>query len=95
MSPRLKKEIVLALALLAFGLVGLPAAIYIVGIELIGPYEGTTGAVGLGFDIWSALAGFRWTAWLLVLSPYLVVQFARLAIRILLRAQPAVNTVTD
>lgn len=94
MSAHARKELVLALVLVGFGLFGLPAAIYVVGVELIGPYEGDSGALGLGFEIVSALLRPSWTAWVLVLSPYLVVQLFRLTVRIL-RQRPAVTPVTD
>lgn len=93
MTPRWKKELALALGLVCFGLFLLPLAIYAVGAEIIGPYDGEGGAFALAFDVWSALVRPSLTAWVLVLSPYLVVQLVRLALRIL-RPQ-AVNAVTD
>ena len=53
--PRYKKELVLAGSLIVFGLILLPFAIYLVGVQIVGPYEGEGGALGLLTSIWSAL----------------------------------------
>ena len=94
MNLRLKRELAIAAVLLAFGLVVLPYAIYFVGVQIIGDYESEDGALGLGLTIWSALAGGEWAAWVLVLSPYAVVQLLRLAVRVA-RFRPRVTAVTD
>lgn len=70
------KEALLALALLAFGLFCLPALVYLVGQRIIGPYEGG-GLYGFYEAIGFSLAAGRPAAWLLALSPYLVVQLVR------------------
>jgi hypothetical protein len=94
MSGTLKKELILAAALIAFGLLVLPYAIYLVGTLVIGPYDGEAGAVGLGLAIWGGLVRFEWPPWVLVSSPYLVVQLLRLALRAA-RSGPRVKAVTD
>jgi hypothetical protein len=76
MTPLWKRELTLTGVLLAIGLLVLPLSIFAVGQQVIGEYEG--GIVGLMGAIWAALAGGQWPAWLLVLSPYVVVQLLRL-----------------
>lgn len=85
----LLREIVIAAAVFAVGFFILPLAIYWVGRELIGTYsaDGSAGALDLAESIWSDLLRLRWTAWLLVLAPYAVVQVLRFTRR-LWRAAP-------
>lgn len=78
-----KSEFVLAAALLAAGLLPLPLAVYWVGQFVVGPYEGG-GLVDLLDNLWTELARGSITAWILVLSPYVVIQCIRAA-RTLLR----------
>ena len=73
----LKKELILAAFLLAIGLLVLPVAIYWVGIQVIGEYAPDAGLLDLMLSIWSALSAGEWSAWLLVLSPYVVILMAR------------------
>lgn len=72
-----QRELSIAAALLAFGLIALPFAVYVVGQRLLGEYEGA-GALGLAESIWLDLLALHPLTWLLVLTPYLVVQLARL-----------------
>jgi hypothetical protein len=74
--PRTLKEMLLALALIAFGLLCLPALIYVVGQLIIGEYE--AGFAGFYQAIGTALAAGNRYAWMLILSPYLVVTLIRL-----------------
>jgi hypothetical protein len=76
-----QREVGIAAGLLAFGLLGLPFAIYLVGDRVLGDYAGS-GALGLAESLWLDLAGFYPLAWLLVLAPYIVVQLARVVRRI-------------
>jgi hypothetical protein len=92
MATRYKKEAILAAVLVGFGLLVLPLAIYMVGGQIVGPYEGE-GVWGLAVVIWQALSRGQSAAWILVLSPYAVVQLARLAVR--LARRPRVNAVTE
>jgi hypothetical protein len=94
MSTRLGKEAVLAALLLALGLLALPAAIFVVGRQIMGPYEGENGLASLAGAIWTALGTGQPAAWALVLSPYLVVQLVRLALG-LRRLGGPVKRVTD
>jgi hypothetical protein len=71
-----QREVGIAAGLLAFGFLVLPFAIYLVGGRVIGDYAGA-GALGLAESIWLDLAALYPLTWLLVLSPYLVVQLAR------------------
>jgi hypothetical protein len=72
-----RKEFMLFLVLLAFGLLVLPALIYLVGNAIFGEYGGT----GFG-DFYGALLAnlvrFNIAAWFVVLSPYLVWQLLRM-----------------
>jgi hypothetical protein len=76
-----QREVGIAAGLLAFGLLGLPFAIYVVGDQVLGDYAGS-GALGLAESVWLDLAAFYPSAWLLVLSPYIVVQLARGVFRV-------------
>lgn len=89
-----KKELTIAAALVAFGALLLPYAIYFVGQPIFGEYEGEGGPVGLEVEIWMALVRGEWAAWLLVFSPYLVIQLLRLGVWIR-RTRKDVTTVTD
>jgi hypothetical protein len=79
-APRILKEIVLLLALLAAGLFGLPALIYVVGQTLVGEYPGGLSAFYLA--VADALARTNPFAWLLIASPLLIWQLARLWFRL-------------
>lgn len=70
------------MALLAFGLVGLPIAVYWVGQIVIGEYEADGGAGGLIGAVWDGLGSGSLPAWILVLSPYVVIQLFRAAIAV-------------
>ena len=77
MKPQtILREALLALALFLVGLIILPAAIYVVGQQIIGEYE--SGLSGYYESLAAALAAPNGFAWLLVLSPYLTIQLLRL-----------------
>jgi hypothetical protein len=63
--------------MLAFGLLVLPMAIYVVGQRLIGGYAPGLGPLALAETIWIDFLSLRLPAWILVLSPYLTVQLVR------------------
>lgn len=90
----LKRETLILSALLAFGVLVLPFAIYVVGSQLIGEYRPDATAASLALDLWAALGTGHWAAWLLVTSPYLVVQALRSA-RALWRGRRPVTQVTN
>jgi len=83
----IRREIAIAAALFAAGLVLLPLAIYWVGRQVAGEYAGGGGPLGLADQVWSDFLQLEPSAWLLVLSPYVFVQLARL-IRRTWRARP-------
>jgi hypothetical protein len=72
-----QREVALAAALLAFGLLALPFAVYVVGQQVLGEYGEGLGAFALAENVWVDLLSFRLPAWVLVLSPYLTIQLAR------------------
>jgi hypothetical protein len=76
------REAWLAATLLAFGVLALPAAIYLVGQQIFGPYEAEGGLAALVDRIWLDLAQGEPVAWLLVLSPYAVIQLGRISLRL-------------
>jgi hypothetical protein len=76
-APVWKREVAIAAGLLAFGLIVLPFAVYLVGQRVLGEYGEGDGALALAESIWRDLLAFRLAAWLLVLSPYLTIQLAR------------------
>ncbi len=78
----LKKELRLALWLVGLGLFALPPAIYWVGRQVVGEYEGESGIWGLTLDLWSGVVNANPMALLLVLSPYLIIQTLRTSRRL-------------
>jgi hypothetical protein len=81
-STTWQREAAIAASLLAFGLLALPFAIYLVGQRILGEYGEGAGALDLAETIWLDLASLRIPAWLLVLSPYLTIQLVRAVRRI-------------
>jgi hypothetical protein len=77
-SRTIKREIAIAAALFAVGLLLLPPAIYWVGRQVAGNYAGSGGPLALANQIWADFMQLEPTAWLLVLSPYLLLQLVRL-----------------
>lgn len=94
LSDLVKREAIMFSALLASGVLVLPFAIYLVGDQLIGEYAPGANGFDLATDLWLALGRGHWAAWLLVASPYLVVQALRAA-RALWRSRKAVTRITD
>lgn len=76
-NPRL--ELFLAAALLAFGLLALPALIFGVGQTLLGGYGAAEdGGIGAFYaDFFGDLGGFSLRAWLLALGPALTIYALR------------------
>ena len=79
-THRILRETVLAVGLVAFGLICLPALIYTVGQLILGEYE--SGLLGLYSSIGDALADGNGFAWFLVISPYLGISLIRIAWRL-------------
>jgi hypothetical protein len=90
---RLKAESLTTLLLIFVGFVMLPCMIYLVGQFVIGEYEGEGGLGGLFIAIYQSLGRGNIATWILVLSPYFVVQLLRLIV-VLLRARKPVTSVT-
>jgi hypothetical protein len=82
-SPRgIRFEVILASVLLAFGLFGLPALIYIVGTAMLGPYLETGPADNIALfyrNFFADLAAPSGRAWLIAVGPLLVIALFRLA----------------
>jgi hypothetical protein len=72
-----QRELAIAAGLIAFGLIALPFAVYFVGQQVLGEYGEGAGALALTESIWVDLLSLRLPAWILVLSPYLLIQLAR------------------
>lgn len=72
-----QRETAIAAVALGFGFVVLPFAIFFVGQSVIGDYASDAGAMTLAETIWRDLFALRLPAWLLVLSPYIMVQLLR------------------
>lgn len=77
-----RRELVMAAAGFGVGLFVLPLAIYAVGKQIFGDYSPDGGVMTLAEHIWSDLLVFEPSAWILVLSPYLVLQLGRVARRL-------------
>ena len=75
-SRTIKREIAIAAALFAVGLLMLPPAIYWIGRQVAGDYAG--GPLAFADQIWADFVQLEPAAWLLVLSPYLLLQLVRL-----------------
>lgn len=78
MQSVLKRELVISAALLVVGVFLLPFAVYLVGQPVFGPYEAEGGLSAFLDQIWLDLIQGEPVAWLLALSPFLVIQLARL-----------------
>jgi len=94
LASSLRKELILAGTLVGVGLLVLPPAVYWVGQQVVGEYESDAGLLGLMDQIWSEFFTGRPAAWLLVMSPYLLVQSLRLAVHAK-RHRGDVTDVTD
>jgi hypothetical protein len=76
-----KREILIAALFFGVGFFVLPLAIYWVGQTLVGEYAADAGPLSLAEQIWSDVLGLKPTAWMLVFSPYIVLQLGRLVRR--------------
>ena len=86
---KLAREALLALGLIAGGLIALPALVYVVGRRVVGVYA--DGMAGLYAALGDALIAGNVFAWILILSPYLCI----LLIRCLLWLRPSRQTVNQ
>ncbi len=92
-KSRLRKELLVAVALLSFGLTALPVVVYWVGMRVVGEYYPESGLADFVWHIWSDLATGSVLAWILIVSPYLIIQLLRLAL-LFWRRRPDVSNVT-
>lgn len=81
--------------LFACGLVLLPPAIFFVGQQVVGEYAPNGELFDLVFAIWGDLATPSAAAWLLVLSPYIVIQLLRFSKRQWRGPRPAPKSVNE
>ena len=79
MRSSVKRELTVFLILIAVGLLGLPPAVFWVGQHVVGEYGDKGSIWDLTRAVWLALVEGQVAAWVLVLSPYLVVALLRLA----------------
>jgi hypothetical protein len=77
-SRRTRFEIAFASAWLAVGLFGLPAAIYLVGVLLLGPYKPGAGLMQFYADFFGDLAAPTLRAWIIALGPLIIISIVRL-----------------
>lgn len=87
------REILLALGLIAVGVIALPAMVYFVGQRVVGEYPDGMG--GLYAAIGDALVAGNVFAWILVLGPYLGILLIRLLLLSLRPPRQTVNQLTD
>jgi len=89
--PRLKRELILAGAALAFGLLVLPALVYWVGIVVLGPYPG--GGLGQFYGaLLRDLGSGAGRAWVLVAGPYVSLLLLRFALLSGRRRDPSASS---
>jgi hypothetical protein len=75
---RTRFEIIFASAWLATGLFALPAAIYLVGALMLGPYKAGAGLTQFYTDFFGDLADPTLRAWIIALGPLVLVTAVRL-----------------
>ena len=90
----LTREMAIFLVLFLFGILALPALIYVIGSAMFGAYGGTGFSAFYG-AFHSDLRNADIAVWFLVLSPYIVIQLLRFSIRAfraLGKSQPQVES---
>ena len=81
-GPNWRREAVIAITAIGFGLLVQPFVIYFLGQQLMGDYDGDGGAMALADAIWLDLLAIQLPAWVLVLWPCIAVQLIRLVRRV-------------
>jgi len=89
LSPRVRFELIFASVCLAFGLFGLPAAIFGVGSLLLGPYGAGAGLGTFYLDFFADLATPSGRAWLIAFGPLALLLVLRLLLPFGKSAPPA------
>lgn len=74
----LRRELLVLIVFGGFGLLALPAMVFLVGQGLLGEYRPGAGMSVFYGDLYRHLGAMKASAWLLVLGPYLGVQLLRL-----------------
>jgi hypothetical protein len=77
-NRRTRFEVTFASAWLAVGLFGLPAAIYVVGVLILGPYKPGAGLLQFYGDFFGDLAKPTLRAWVIALGPLVLISIVRL-----------------
>ena len=75
----LRRELLLAAVLVGIGLFALPPAVFWVGQRVVGEYTPDGGIWDLTVDIWTGVLTLNPMAWILVFSPYCIIQILRLS----------------
>ena len=78
LGAAIKREAWIALAIVGFGLLLLPAFVYIVGDMTLGAYADDGGIRDFYVNLYKALIQGNGAAWLLVVGPYLLILLVRL-----------------
>ncbi len=89
-----RRELTIAVAAFGFGFLFLPLAVYWLGTQVLGEYSPGKGVLDLAESVWLDFLRLSPPAWVLVLSPYLLIQGLRVLRRLWKGANP-VNTVTN
>ncbi|MGI9291404.1 MAG: hypothetical protein ACR2QG_09055 [Gammaproteobacteria bacterium] len=63
-------------------LIAIPVIIYIGGSIIVGPYEGQSGLIGMMGNIYVDALRLKLSAWVLLLSPLLLVAIWKLCFRL-------------
>jgi hypothetical protein len=77
-----RREAAVGAGALLVGLLGLPLTIATVGQSVVGPYEGGSGVLALAEELWLQAVALSPAAWILILSPYALVQLLRFVWRL-------------
>jgi hypothetical protein len=77
-----RREITIAVAAFGGGFLLLPFAIYWLGTRLLGEYAPGEGVLDLAENVWASFLRLEPSAWILVFSPYIIIQGLRLLGRI-------------
>jgi hypothetical protein len=77
-SSRTRFEVIFASVWLGVGLFLLPAAIYLVGTLMLGPYKPGAGLIQFYGDFFADLASFSLRAWIIAIGPLIIITVVRL-----------------
>lgn len=77
---RVRREALLATALIFFGVFVLPALIFWVGVRMLGPYPGGAGLGAFYGEFLRDLASMSGRAWFIALGPFVMLTAVRIAL---------------